>query len=58
MTGSRDISHTRKLYTPKSEQDNPLVGKLGNKEMTLSEAKSWFLKLKNSFDYSDKGTDK
>ena len=40
MTGSRGISHTRKLYTPKSEQDNTLVGKLGNKEMTLSEAKS------------------
>ena len=42
-----------------SEKVKPLSkGKLGNKEMTLSEAKSWFLKLKNSFDYSDKGTDK
>ena len=48
MTGSRGISHTRKLYTPKSEQDNPLVGKLGNKEMTLSEAKSWFLNFSSS----------
>ena len=65
MTGSRGISHTRKLYTPKSEQDNPLVGKLGNKEMTLSEAKSWFLNFSSSSALSkqvsgpsDKSTDK
>ena len=33
-------------------------GKLGNKEMTLSEVKGWFLTKKNNFDCTGKGTDK
>jgi hypothetical protein len=33
-------------------------GTLGNKEMTLSEVKDWFLTYKNNFNYSGKGTDK
>jgi len=33
-------------------------GKLGNKEMTLSEVKGWFLTKKNNFNCTGKGTDK
>lgn len=33
-------------------------GKLGNKEMTLSEVKGWFLTKKNNFYCTGKGTDK
>lgn len=33
-------------------------GKLGNKEMTLSEVKDWFLTTKNNFYCTGKGTDK
>ena len=32
-------------------------GKLGNKEMTLSEVRSWFLTKKNKFNNTGKGTD-
>ena len=66
-TESNNIYKSQKKSTLISAQVTDKVkpaissrGKLGDKEMTLSEVKDWFLTYKNNFNYSykGKGTDK
>lgn len=65
MTGSLYLSLFTNIQIDKelthSEEVKPTLdtkGKLDNKEMTLSEVKSWFFNYQNNFKCSGEGTDK